>query len=357
MVLLPKVGWLVALMGVASGVQLTNKSQTAKAPAHVATQKDVDHARATLEKMAMVLQSMLHNSKSLQQSQVAPSLKLFAHNLQSVLNTSKGLQPAEAIQKLATAQASITGMVGELTHQQQKLMHEDVDQRENLMMGVLMTNKNAPMEKQLAILRSEDFQLLDVSKALLTSHDAKTALYLQAAQWLDTHKHSGGIMLYKKSAKRVEDMAASLDKRVHALEKEAESKQKRQLKAIERMKLIVSKGGKEGKRMQSLLKHEERARKKEAIMSQHDIAIMKQAADAVRRGDMAALGRAQQAMQKSMDALKDKNAGMLVFLQRSNAILERDCPFCAAQCVGKCHNEGKPYTECLTVCADAGAGQ
>jgi len=354
MAFFPKAALIVGILGVASALKLTNKTQTAIAPAHKVTQKDVDHARTTLEKMATVLQGMLHSSKSLQNSPIAPSLKLFADNLQSVLNKSKALQPAEAIQKLATAQASITGMVGELTHHQEKLMHEDVEQRENLMMGVLMTNKNVPMDKQLEILRSEDFQLLDVSKALLTSHDAKTSLYLQAAQWLDTHKHAGGMMMYKKSEKRVEDMAASLDMRVHALEKEAESKQKRQLKAIEQMKVTVSKGGKQGKRMQSLLKREERERKKDAIISQRNIAVMKQAADAVRRGDMAALGRAQEALQKSMDAIKDKNAGMLVFLQRSNAILERDCPFCAAQCVGKCHSEGKPYTECLTVCADAG---
>jgi len=353
MALLSKVV-LLGLVGVVTAVQLTNKTQTATAPSHTATQEDVNGARAKLEKMAMVLQGMLHESKSLQHSQVAPSLKLFADNLQSVLSQSKTLKPAEAMAKLATAQASISGMVGELTHQQESLMHEDVEQRENLVMGVLMTNKNVPMEKQLEILKNPDFQLLDVSKALLKSHDAKTALYLQAAQWLDTHKHSGGAMLYKKSAKRVEDMATALDKRVSALEKEAESRKTRQLKAIERMKLIVKKGGKQGKRMQSLLKHEERESKKETLMSQRNIAAMKQAADAVRRGDMAAVARAEQALQKSMDALKDKNAGMLVLLQRSNAILERDCPYCAAQCVGKCHSEGKPYTECLTVCADAG---
>jgi len=354
MTFLSKVGLLVGLIGAATAVQLTNKTQAGTPPQPKATQKDVDHARAKLEQMAMVLQGMLHDNKGLQHSKLAPSLKLFADNLQSVLKQSKALQPAEAIQKLATAQASITGMVGELTHQQESLMHEDVEQRESLMMGVLMSNKNAPMEKQLDILKSQDFQPLDVSKALLKSNDGKTALYLQAAKWLDTHKHSGAVKEYEKSAKRVEDMAASLDKRVQALENEAESKKKRQLKAIERMKQIVSKGGKQGKRMQSLLKHEERAYKKAALMSESNIAAMKQAAAAVRRGDMAAVKRAEQALQKSMEAMKDKNAGMLVFLQRSNAILKRDCPFCAAQCVGKCHNEGKPYTECLTICADAG---
>merc|ERR1719492_593687 len=265
MMLLPKVGLVMSLVGAVAAVQLTNKTQTAVAPVHKATQNDVDHARAKIEKMTMVLQGMLRNNKGLQHSHVAPALKLFADNLQSVLKTTKALQPAEALQKLATAQASITGMVQDLTHQQETLMHEDVEQREDLMMGVLMTNKNAPMEKQFDILKSDDFQVLDVSKALLSSHDTKTALYLQAAQWLDTHKHSGGVMSYKKSAKRVEDMAASLDKRVHALEKEAESKKRRQLKVIEQMKLIVKKGGKEGKKMQRLLKHEERTWKKEEI--------------------------------------------------------------------------------------------
>jgi hypothetical protein len=354
MALLPKVGLLVGLVGVVAAVRLTGKPQTAAAPVHKVTQKDVDHARAKIEKMAMVLQGMLHDNKGLQHSHVAPTLKLFTDNLQSVLTASKELQPAEAIQKLATAQASITGMVRDLTHQQETLMHEDVEQREDLMMGVLMTNKNAPMEKQLEILRNMDFQILDVSKALLNSHDTKTALYLQAAQWLDTHKHAGGMMLYKKSAKRVEDLAASLDKRVHAAEKEAESKKRRHLKVIENLKLMVKKGGKAGKTAQRLLKRQERDYKKEELMSQRNIAMMKQAADAVRSGDMAAVKSAEQALQKSMDAFRDKNSGMLVFLQRSNAILERDCPFCAAQCVGTCHSNGKPYTECLTVCADAG---
>merc|ERR1712129_192181 len=264
--LLPKVGLLMGLVGVVAAVQLTNKTQTAVAPAHKVTQKDVDHGRAKIEQMAMVLQGMLHDNKGFQHSHVAPALKLFADNLQSVLKASKALQPAEAIQKLFTAQASITGMVQDLTHQQETLMHEDVEQREDLMMGVLMTNKNAPMEKQLEILRNMDFQILDVSKALLNSHDTKTALYLQAAQWLDTHKHAGGMITYKKSAKRVEDMAASIDKRVHA-EKEAESKKSRQLKAIEQMKQMVKKGGKTGKRMQSLLKREERDCKKQELMS------------------------------------------------------------------------------------------
>jgi len=36
------------------------------------------------------------------------------------------------------------------------------------------------------------------------------------------------------------------------------------------------------------------------------------------------------------------------------AVMTRDCPYCAAQCVDKCHQAGNPYVQCLTDCADAG---
>jgi len=43
-----------------------------------------------------------------------------------------------------------------------------------------------------------------------------------------------------------------------------------------------------------------------------------------------------------------------LFIQLANTIMDRDCPYCAAQCVDKCHTAGKPYVQCLTDCADAG---
>jgi len=47
-------------------------------------------------------------------------------------------------------------------------------------------------------------------------------------------------------------------------------------------------------------------------------------------------------------------AAKAMFLQLANTFMERDCPYCAAQCVDKCHTAGKPYVTCLTECADAG---
>merc|ERR1719272_1596760 len=47
-------------------------------------------------------------------------------------------------------------------------------------------------------------------------------------------------------------------------------------------------------------------------------------------------------------------AARSMFIQLSNSIMNRDCPYCAAQCVDKCHQAGKPYVQCMTDCADAG---
>lgn len=47
-------------------------------------------------------------------------------------------------------------------------------------------------------------------------------------------------------------------------------------------------------------------------------------------------------------------AAKTLFIQLTDSIMNRDCPYCAAQCVDKCHQDGKPYVQCMTDCADAG---
>jgi len=47
-------------------------------------------------------------------------------------------------------------------------------------------------------------------------------------------------------------------------------------------------------------------------------------------------------------------AAKAMFIQLADTYMVRDCPYCAAQCVDKCHTAGKPYVTCLTDCADAG---
>lgn len=347
----------VALFGASAALKVTNKSKVltaAAAPRPTITQKDVAGERAKLEKMATMLGNML-KSDALSHSKVGPSLRLFANNLESVLNASQSMKPSEAMQKLSAARAGITGLVGEMTNQQEALMREDFESRESLLMGVLMSKKNAPMDAQLEVLRSEDFEGLDVSRELLKNNDTKTALYEQAARYLDTHKHAGGVVSHRTRESRLQAMASTFDKRVSALEHDAEVSELRHKNKIAKLSSAASKAtGRNATVLKSLIKREEHFYKKWAARSQHDIASMKEAATAFRSGDTKALNHAKAALQKSLDAMKNRNGAMLVFLQQANTYLEKDCPYCAAQCVEKCHNNGRSYVTCLSECADAG---
>jgi len=75
----------------------------------------------------------------------------------------------------------------------------------------------------------------------------------------------------------------------------------------------------------------------------------------------AAEAKPEKKVAKSSPAGKSKNLGKAasaaaktMFIQLANTVMNRDCPYCAAQCVDKCHQAGKPYVQCLTDCADAG---
>jgi len=315
------------------------------------TQHDVDMERQKLNNMAVGLEGML-KGQSLAHSKVAPSLKLFTSNLESVLASSKSMKPADAMKQLEAAKAGVSSLLTDMTHHQEALMKEDVAQREDVLLGVLMTHKGDAMDKQLEILKSADFAVLPVAKALLQKHDDKSALYLQAAQYLDQSKSgSATISTLAQNASRVEEMAVSLEKRVATLERQGEVRLLEHKKRMDKLNALIKKGDKHSK---ARLHHEEREFKKTEAMNKQDVESMKAAVAAIRKGDMKALAKAQEALKKSMQELKNKNGDMLVFLQKGHAYLERDCPFCVAQCVGKCHDSGKPYTACLTECADAG---
>jgi len=370
---------ILTFLGASTAIKISNKSVVVAGPQNksvvvavagianksvvAVTQKDVDGERMKLDKMAVMLGGML-KSEGLSHSKIAPALKLFADNLETVLNASKSMKPSEAMKAMAAAKVGITGLVGEMTNHQESLMREDFQQREELLMGVLMNKKNAPMKEQLEILENEDFAGLDVSKELLKANNqallipmSDQPLYIQAAQYLDTHKNASGVVSHASHEKSSNATAAVFDKRVTALENEAKVKEMTHKKKVQKLTDLAKKAtGKSATMMNALVKRENHQYKKAAASAQHDIASMKEAAAALHSGDMKALNHARAALQQSLDALKNKNGAMLVFLQQAHRILEKDCPYCAAQCVEKCHNNGKAYVACLGECADAGKG-
>merc|ERR1719195_1205959 len=107
---------------------------------------------------------------------------------------------------------------------------------------------------------------------------------------------------------------------------------------------------------QSLQKGEARNFRKFQVTRLRDIANMKSAVEAVKKGDVRALERARNALAESLKALQSRNAGFLVLLSMGHKFMGKDCPYCAAQCVDRCHQRGESYAACLGECADAGKG-
>jgi len=339
---------------------------TRSAPA-APTQAEVDKVHKQLETVAEKLNGMLEQKDgSLKHAQVGPAMKLFTKELNSVLNATRPgkMPPAAAMEKLQAARHGLAGLMSELTSRQETLMREDNDQRESLLLGVLMTHQKAPMAEQMEILQDVDFSKLAVSQALLAKHDEKVALYVQAATFLDQHpkrkpapmtvsNHSG-----TGAGTPLHEIQAMLEKRLGSLEHELTIREQLHKTRTEEFAAKLKNATKKDKHVVEILsKREARNFKKWAAMRQHDISAMKAAVEGVKKGDMKAVQRAREALLASLKAMQSQTGGFLYLIQLGHQMARKDCPYCAAQCVDKCHSEGKPYVQCLTDCADAGKGK
>merc|ERR1719456_2231833 len=227
----------------------------------------------------------------------------------------------------------------------------------SLLLGVLMTRQNEPMSEQLKVIESADFAGLAVVKALLAKHDEKEPLFKQVADLLDKSGHKVAPPTDKKQAvlTKIQSIVDSLQKRVTSLEHDEKEGEERHAKVMKAFDLEEKKVPKEKKhRIQLLKKREDRKYKKWLAMSHRDLDSMKSAVAAVKSGDMKALQKTQEALRDSLKAMESNNGGFLHLLQLGHMVARRDCPYCAAQCVDKCHQAGKSYATCLTDCADAG---
>jgi len=331
------------------------------------TQAQVDQLHQRLLTLADGLQSMLSsNLGKTAKARIGSGLESFVTELQKVLVETKSIKdPKVAMEKLNTAKNSVSVLTAELTGQQESLMKEQEEQYDSLLLGTLMSHQREPLGKQLEILKGKDFAHLEVSKALVAKHDAKEPLYHQAAAYLDQHlgvdKERSILAKAQKHADieaRADSAANAFQKRVDSMQKVFDAREKQHKKRMHELSEGVKKAPKASKHaMDAMLKREERTFKKWAASQKHDIASMKSAVAAIRSGDLKALGKAKGALEASLKSLQSKNGGFLVLIQLGSEFMEQDCPYCAAQCVDTCHAAGKPYTSCLTECADAGKGK
>lgn len=356
---------------------VTIKAHEAVAEAPESSQKEITALRAKLQTVSAGLATLLNGA--LKNSKLAPEFETFLSELKVTLNeTATEKDSAKALKRLKDAQAGVKALTEDMTHQQERLMKETEDQTLSLLLGVLTTRAKEPMEKQLEVIKSEDFAKLAVVKAVLAANDTKTPLIQQVGAWLDKHSPAptAGSPSWSPAAEKaapeipdklkagkdgkpdVTPIVQALEVRLDSLkdhekrEAELHSKVMKELDAAEEKE--KEKSPKRAHRIELMKKKETRKYAKQDAMNKHDVKSMNDAIDAIKKGDMKALMKAQSALMDSMKAMQAQSGGFLYLIQLGHRSQSLDCPYCAAQCFDKCHASGKSYTTCLTDCADAG---
>lgn len=359
------VALLTLLPALASALRAAPKAKVVpanntNASALVDNSAKIQNLRGQLAAVSAGLKPMLDPTKPLAKTEVGTDIKKFYDEMQVMINDTANKKDAHSLEELQKAQAHVHSLVKELTARQTQLMQDGEDQQNSLLLGVLMTRQKEPVDKQLEVLMNPDFAKLPVSKALLAKKDMKTPLFQQAAEFIDAHghapAHASAVPVHGKP--ELSDLISGLQKRLDHLEssvakaKTLHANETATLDAEEKKAMQKSKV--KAHSIHLLKKREERKFAKMMAIQKNDMQVMKEAIAAIKKGDIQGLARAQAALTASVQAMQSHNGGFLVLMQQSLREAGKDCPFCVAQCVDKCHQAGKPYVACLTDCKDAG---
>jgi len=361
----------IATKGVNNAKNITkavNKTNLLTNSTHVAAamQSDAEKVAALRTKLQQVqkgLTAIFAKNEGLSHSDVAKLMSKFTAELDQVLKSTKNSTSKETLHKLQNAQAGVHALVKDITKQQVRLMRENEAQEASLLVGVLMTRQQEPMKNQMEVLNNPDFKKLQVVQAVLKANDTKTPLYQQVAAQLDkTNVNStastNATAHASKAAVTITSIVKSLEGRVHQMEKAEQRREKvhaTEMKDLDKKANMKDKNSTKSAHHAVMLKRIlHRKFQKESAIAKKDIQSLKNAVKAIKTGDMSALHRAQQALEESIKSMQSQGAGFLYLIQVVHQAEGKDCPYCAAQCVEKCHSNGSSYTTCLTECADAG---
>jgi len=133
--------------------------------------------REKLLKMSAGLGKIVDPHGPLAKTELGPEMAEFNARVQAVVNSTAGKGDRKSLEQLEEVMGSVTGLVKDLNKQQSRLMQENEEQQDSLLLGVLMTKKGEPMDSQLEILKASDFAGLAVTKAILAERDLKTPLF------------------------------------------------------------------------------------------------------------------------------------------------------------------------------------
>jgi hypothetical protein len=301
------------------------------------------------------------------------------HSVMTEVKANKTLTEEQKLAKLHNVEASVNGLKTDMAKLTTTLKSEGEEEKESILLGVLMSRKSKSEKEQMEVLESADFKNLGVVKYVLAHRVAKETLAEQVAARLDATT-SVNHTAVKSIAAETEGIAKQLTSSLKTMEKHLADQEKFHKKVVEEQakelkvyeaklkalegkdKNMVNKTLTEEKqktsRLVKLLKRRQKKENREylkehGMMSKNNEA-MKTAIEAVKKGDMAQLSKMQAVLRQSMNAMQG-NQDFLHFLQlQAWTDHSKACPYCKAQCLEKCHNGGHSFMQCMTECENVG---
>lgn len=337
----------------------------------------LDHVIAGLDKVYEA-QSQGKNGVSRFGKLLKPYLSEM-HTVMTQVKTDKKMTEGQKLEKLHNVEASVNGLKKDMDKLTTTLKAEGQEEKESILLGVLMSRKNKSEKEQLEVLESNDFKNLDVVKYVMAHHVANKSWAEQVAARLDATTQVNHTAV-KTMAAATEGIANQLTGFLKTMEKHLGDQEKfhkkitaeqakelkeyeSKLKTLEgKDKNMANKTLTEEKQKTSRLikiikrrqKKEDRQYKKEHGMMSKDVKALSSAIEAVKKGDMTQLQKMQAVLQQSMKAMSG-NQDFLHFLQlQAWTDHSKACPYCKAQCLEKCHNGGHSFMQCMTECENVG---
>jgi len=326
---------------------------------------EVDQLRAKLTKVSAGFTKLLSGPTG--KTHVGAMMgKVETEVAQVLKETEQAKDLGNALKRLKEANAAIKQLGADMASESTRLMHDGEEQSQSLLLGVLMQKQTLPMSEQLKVLNDSEFAKLPCVVAVLAAKDTKTPLFKQIAAYLDAHspkpKDAADALPAKLTKGKdgkpdVTPIVMALEGRLHKMEESEKLMEEHHKEADARMDeaaLEKKNNTRLVHQIKNMKKRDDRDFAKQAAMSKHDAASLKLAIEAVKKGDMTGLKKAQEALAASMKVAQARSGKYLYLIQIMAQTQGQDCPFCVAQCVDKCHTAGNPYVTCLTNCADSG---
>merc|ERR1719375_1126308 len=147
------------------------------------------------------------------------------HSVMTEVQTDKRLSEGQKLEKLHNVEASVNGLKADMDKLTTTLKSEGEEEKESILLGVLMSRKNKSEKEQMEVLESADFKNLDVVKYVLAHRVATKSLAQQVAERLDTASNVNHTAV-KSMAAATEGIAKQLTGFLKTMEKHVADQEK-----------------------------------------------------------------------------------------------------------------------------------